>query len=256
MRLLFIVSISAIALASTFPEKKELIPPGTVRITENFFIDACEINNLSWLEYEYWIKSKYGKGSAKHMAVLPDTLVWRRSETFNELYVTRYYRHPDYKNHPVVGVSYSQALEFCKWRTDRVKEFYSIAFKKELKLTYRLPNRNEWEFVCTNASGVLSGNGLDKKAKPKLNCLLPPGASESTTSTSTLPVKSFGKSLFGLYQAFGNVSEMLAGEGISKGGSWLHSAEECRAGNDIPYSQPEAWLGFRCVCLVENGAGK
>ena len=33
-----------------------------------------------------------------------------------------YLRHPAYANYPVVGVNWIQAVEFSKWRTDRVNE--------------------------------------------------------------------------------------------------------------------------------------
>lgn len=33
-----------------------------------------------------------------------------------------YLRHPSYANYPVVGVNWIQAVEFSKWRTDRVNE--------------------------------------------------------------------------------------------------------------------------------------
>ena len=53
---------------------------------------------------------------------LPDTLVWRDKLGYNEPYVTQYLRHPAYDNYPVVGVSWTQANDFCVWRTDRVNE--------------------------------------------------------------------------------------------------------------------------------------
>jgi hypothetical protein len=33
-----------------------------------------------------------------------------------------YLRHPAYASYPVVGVNWIQAVEFSKWRTDRVNE--------------------------------------------------------------------------------------------------------------------------------------
>ena len=57
---------------------------------------------------------------------LPDTLSWREKLGFNEKYVEYYLRHPAYRDYPVVGVSWQQASEFCKWRTDRVNEFILI----------------------------------------------------------------------------------------------------------------------------------
>jgi gliding motility-associated lipoprotein GldJ len=37
-----------------------------------------------------------------------------------------YLRHPAYREYPVVGVSWLQATEYCKWRTDRVNEMIMV----------------------------------------------------------------------------------------------------------------------------------
>jgi formylglycine-generating enzyme required for sulfatase activity len=68
----------------------------------------------------------------------------------------------------------------------------------------------------------------------------------------TTPVLSHQKNWFGLYNTFGNVAEMISEKGISKGGGWRSGLEDCRAGKNIPYSKPTAWLGFRCVCVIKN----
>ena len=41
---------------------------------------------------------------------------------FNEMLTENYLRHPGYAEYPVVGVSWVQANQYCKWRTDRVNE--------------------------------------------------------------------------------------------------------------------------------------
>jgi gliding motility-associated lipoprotein GldJ len=52
----------------------------------------------------------------------PDTLVWRNRLGYNETMTNNYLRHPAYASYPVVGVNWIQAVEFSKWRTDRVNE--------------------------------------------------------------------------------------------------------------------------------------
>src|SRR5690606_28661738 len=51
-----------------------------------------------------------------------DTLVWRNRLGYNETMTNNYLRHPAYAEYPVVGVNWIQAIEFSKWRTDRVNE--------------------------------------------------------------------------------------------------------------------------------------
>ena len=53
-------------------------------------------------------------------AALPDTLVWRKSLGNTDLLSENYLRHPAYADYPVVGVSWLQAVQYCKWRTSAV----------------------------------------------------------------------------------------------------------------------------------------
>ena len=256
MKYVLIFCFSLVVFSFTNKPKK-FIPPGTVQITETLYADETEISNLSWLEFEFWTAMKYGKNSKEHLETLPDTMGWLEKLYYNEPYVNYYYRHVAYKDYPVVGISYEQALAFCKWRTERVKEFYSIRYKKELHLEYRLPTKQEWEFLSNNGAGIFSNNGKNEKGQYKLNIVRL--YSDSSLKSKfirdadiTAPVFSFWKNQFGLYNMFGNVSEMILEKGISKGGGWIHRLENCRLGKDIVYDKPTSWLGFRCVCELKK----
>lgn len=239
-------------------KKKNVNPPGTVQITEYFFADETEVSNLSWLEFEQWTKVKYGYHSAEHIATLPDTLVWRNTESYNEPYVKYYYRHPAYRDFPVVGISYEQAIAFCKWRTQTVKEFYAIKNKKEYQIEYSLPSKAEWELLSMSSSSVFNNNGRDEKGRATLNCardihdslLIDNRPKNGRYPDVTTSVYSYWPNRFGLFNSLGNVAEMILEKGFSKGGGWRQSLEECRVGNYIPYTKAESWLGFRCVCKI------
>ena len=100
------------------------------RVTvSSFYIDETEISNLQYREYVYWVAKQFPDFPEVIKNSLPDTLVWREELAFNEPYVQYYLRHPSYQNYPVVGVSWLQATEFCKWRSDRVNEMI-LAQKK------------------------------------------------------------------------------------------------------------------------------
>ena len=89
----------------------------------SFYMDKYEITNLNWREYLHWTEMVFGYAAPKLVqAVLPDTLVWRDELAYNEPYVENYFRHPAFSFYPVVGVSWNQAMDYCKWRTDRVNE--------------------------------------------------------------------------------------------------------------------------------------
>ena len=89
----------------------------------SFFMDETEVTNEFWLEYLYWLQRIYGSTYPEIVErALPDTASWRNKLAYNEPMVKYYLRHPAYREYPVVGVSWNQAVEFCKWRTDRVNE--------------------------------------------------------------------------------------------------------------------------------------
>lgn len=94
------------------------------RVTvSSFYMDETEVTNAYWLEYTYWLQRVYGSTYPEIVQrSLPDTLAWRNKLAYNEPYVNYYLRHPSYRDYPVVGISWLQANEFCKWRSDRVNE--------------------------------------------------------------------------------------------------------------------------------------
>ncbi|MFN5635293.1 MAG: SUMF1/EgtB/PvdO family nonheme iron enzyme [Flavobacteriia bacterium] len=97
------------------------------RVTvSSFYMDQTEVTNFQWLEYLYWISRAYESYPMVYKNALPDTLCWRSPLAFNEKYVDYYLRHPAYRDYPVVGVSWLQANDFCKWRTDRVNEYILV----------------------------------------------------------------------------------------------------------------------------------
>lgn len=93
---------------------------------QSFYMDETEVTNVMYLEYLDWIKRVFPPTNEQYkniyIGALPDTLVWRSPLGFNENMTNNYLRHPSYAEYPVVGVNWIQAVEFAKWRTDRVNE--------------------------------------------------------------------------------------------------------------------------------------
>src|SRR5690554_4797482 len=98
----------------------------TQQHVQSFYMDETEVTNLMYLEYLDWIKMVFPPSDENYRLIydgaVPDTLVWRNRLGFNEVMTNNYLRHPAYAEYPVVGVSWIQAVEFSKWRTDRVNE--------------------------------------------------------------------------------------------------------------------------------------
>jgi len=126
----------------------------------SFYMDETEVSNKNWLEYVYWTNRVFGKDYPEvAKKALPDTLVWRNPLAYNEPYVNNYLRHPGYQDYPVVGISWVQTQEFCKWRSDRVNE--QILIDKGI-LKYNPNQQNEDNF---NTEAYLAGQyeGVVKK---------------------------------------------------------------------------------------------
>ena len=119
----------------------------------SFYMDEAEVTNSFWLEYLYWLNRVYGDSYREVVQrALPDTLVWREKLAYNEPHVDYYLRHPAYQNYPVVGVSWNQANDFCKWRTDRVNEQLLV---REGLIAHNPEAQLDEEFFTTDA--YLSG---------------------------------------------------------------------------------------------------
>ncbi len=99
--------------------------PRTVTVS-SFYMDECEVSNKQYREYLWWLQHTYSEYPAVMLKALPDTLVWRNKLSYNEPYVENYFRHPAYKDYPVVGVNWLQSVDFAKWRGNRVNEFILI----------------------------------------------------------------------------------------------------------------------------------
>jgi len=196
----------------------------------SFFLDECEVSNVDWKEFLYFYEID---SSAEKAALLrPDTSVWYRDLAYNEPFVELYFQNPAFNQYPVVGVSWYQCNEYCKWRTsftvrDKVNKDPNIGLYPSPK--YRLPTEAEWEYA---ARGLLEqelypweGRSLrDDKGRFKANMKRGRGdyAGRSDKAGSTIPgdeglndgymipgpVKTFFlPNDFGLYNMAGNVAE-------------------------------------------------
>lgn len=127
----------------------------------------------------------------------------------NAKYTWRNPGFPQADDHPVVSVTWKDAVAFCEWLS-----------AKEGK-TYRLPTEAEWEYACRAGTKTAYSNGddpltlgnianfADSTAKEKFSDWY--WAGKATDGyIYTAPVGKFKPNAFGLYDMHGNVFEWCA----------------------------------------------
>jgi gliding motility-associated lipoprotein GldJ len=133
---------------------------------QSFYMDETEVTNIMYMEYLDYLKRVFNPEEENYTNIyngaLPDTLVWRDRLGYNETMTNNYLRHPAYSYYPVVGVNWIQAVEFCKWRTDRVNEDVlerERYLKKDAKLTEASADKTfSTETYINSPSSVYGGD--------------------------------------------------------------------------------------------------
>ncbi len=250
--ILAMASLCSFAL-HTHKKPKDPLPPGCLEISPNLYGDQHEITNMAYREYLYYLKSLLGQHHPAFETALPDTSVFHALQTPTPPgFYTTYFSHADYAEHPVLGLSWEQAIAFSYWRSEMV---FKQLLLKQKKLA------PAWENTPLSISGYftarMEGITLDTTLRIPWYSLPSPedllamekhSKAISNSQTSPLPnhCRSHGKKK-GFYGLGDNVSEMTNSPGQAYGGNFLQGAASVA---DAPksYEKPTVWLGFRNVC--------
>lgn len=172
-------------------------------------------------------------------------------------------RFENYLHTPITGISYDQAIAFCKWRTavdsvilKKQLDLYSTSIREKDKLI------EEWRYLRnfrytlpTAAQFDIMNPGVDSLSKNnQANFNYRNAFRKNADLYGSDPVNVFKfeepyylRRNYKVTHIQGNVAEMTAERGIAKGGSYYHPAAESYPGTEIKYTNPTPWLGFRCV---------
>jgi formylglycine-generating enzyme required for sulfatase activity len=215
-------------------------PMDLAQVNQNLYVDKFEVSNSDWLDYVNFLKENKGD----YKSALPDTTVWSISGKINEPFIQYYFRHPAYKRYPVVGVSYEQAIKYCDWRTKHNNE----------NLKFRLPTKSEW--IELSKLDVLDKDKKEIK-KPSNKYIEIDGklilgnfkwdSKQKDENELTAPVDSYYPNSKGIYNLFGNLSEMVSEKGIAMGGDYETLLSSFKPDYSITYDKPTRAIGFRCV---------
>jgi formylglycine-generating enzyme required for sulfatase activity len=170
--------------------------------------------------------------------------------------------HPDGPENPVQNIRHDAAMAYCAWLTKVYNQ--DTGKKKFKKVQFRLPTAKEWETLARAGRGESTpypwGGYYFRNSKGcyllNMNATEPckdcPGKSNGSNDGGFLSVKvaTYYPNDFGLYNMSGNVAEMVAESGVSKGGSWADASIELQIKSEKKYTQPAPWLGFRVVMDV------
>ncbi len=112
----------AIGMNTEESEMRQWNNPYRRATVSTFRIDKYEVSNKKYRDYIHWLEKAGQQYAGLVKDALPDTLVWREPLAYNEPMVQGYFRAKAFNDYPVVGVSWIQANNYCRWRTDRANE--------------------------------------------------------------------------------------------------------------------------------------
>ena len=201
------------------------------KTVQSFYMDTEEVSNENWKEFLYHVENGSPGSEMVNMEfndLYPDTVLWARDLAFNEPLVHSYFQHPSFDRYPVVGITWHQANEYCKWRTSFVNASRQGKKGKKggqavnLPDKFRLPTEAEWEYAARGAqeSQLYAWEGKSlRKRNGKMRANFKRGRGDyagwaggngkhlNDKYVTPAPVGSYWANDFGLYNMSGNVAE-------------------------------------------------
>ena len=223
----------------------------------DFFIGRYEVTNQQY--YEFWVEQGDSAYWPEYSSVIGS---WPQDAL-------------DKPNHPVVGVSWEDAMAFCRWLGLRTSERYTLP--TEAQWEYVARGGKEREYPWSSVEAELAGDTLDNGQEEPVYLLNIQGESDGYIHTAPVDQFPAGASKFGPLNISGNVWEwcldwydagyyrdstetedpqgpagsMELNYKVIRGGSWLEDLKEARCANRgaLDPRNREFNVGFRVVRL-------
>ena len=184
-------------------------PRHRVRITKPFYLGTCHVTCGQFRQFVEDSGYKTDAEIGPHRGVSEfGPAASRPGKTVNSVNKNRSCRKASFEQtdeHPVINVSWNDAVAFCAWLS-----------KKEGK-TYRLPTEAEWEYACRAGTMTRYSSGDDPETLATVgnradasSAKMEWGIKASDGYEFTAPVGKFKPNAFGLYDMHGNARQWCA----------------------------------------------
>ncbi|MHC4070956.1 MAG: formylglycine-generating enzyme family protein [Planctomycetota bacterium] len=184
--------------------------------------------------------------------------------------------------HPIVGVNWYQAVEYCRWLTDKAgmdksKQSYTGSVNQQKtpvnwefhpsRPGFRLPTDAEWEYACRSGTRTRFNFGSDERLLPNYSWYL--GSALNSRSEATATRIPNGRGLFDMhgnamewchdwyapYSETGKPDPQGPDTGtrkILRGASWYDNARSVRSADRARYLPTDAMysMGFRLSITI------
>ena len=178
-------------------------PEHRVLISRPFYLATCPVTRG---QFRRFVGDKQYKTEAER-GTNPGAYGWNpdtKAYEFNAKFSWRNVGFEQTDEHPVVNVSWNDAMAFCQWLSERDGN------------TYRLPSEAEWEYACRAGTTTRYYSGDDPELLPRVANVADATAKAKFPNLKytirakdgyvfTCPVGLFKPNAFGLYDMHGNV---------------------------------------------------
>lgn len=106
-----------------------------------FYMDRHEVTNADWKLFVADAGAEF----------LPDSTLYWSAENKSLGTIGDYYNDEAFADYPVVGITWEQAVAYCDWRTQKVRQSSGDASIAP----FRLPTEEEWEYASISISSTV-----------------------------------------------------------------------------------------------------